>query len=83
MQLILSFAAKTGDLCFTGGADRILSPESNRGLIYEMLDDDQIRQYEATGDLDLAYELEGVARFRVNVVTKMRSFSPVKTLVAR
>jgi twitching motility protein PilT len=60
-----------------GGADRILSPELNRGLIYEMLDDDQIRHYEATGDLDLAYELEGVARFRVNVHNQISGPSTV------
>ena len=60
-----------------GGIDRILAPESNRGLIYEMLDDDQIRHYEATGDLDLAYELEGVARFRVNVHNQISGPSTV------
>ncbi len=50
-----------------GEGNVVLTPVINRGLIYEMLNDDQIRHFEATGDLDLAYELEGVARFRVNV----------------
>lgn len=50
-----------------GDGGVVLTPEINRGMIYEMLNDDQVRHFEATGDLDLAYELEGVARFRVNV----------------
>ncbi|RJP70599.1 MAG: type IV pilus twitching motility protein PilT [Candidatus Abyssobacteria bacterium SURF_17] len=54
-----------------------LSPELNRSLIYEMLDDDQIRHFEATGDIDLAYELEGIARFRVNVHNQISGPSTV------
>ena len=57
--------------------DVVLTPEMNRGLIYEMLNDDQIRHFEATGDLDLAYELEGVARFRVNVHNQISGPSTV------
>jgi twitching motility protein PilT len=36
-------------------------------LIYEILTDNQIRAFEKTGDLDLAYGIEGSARFRVNI----------------
>ncbi|MBI5118943.1 type IV pilus twitching motility protein PilT [Candidatus Poribacteria bacterium] len=57
--------------------DIVLTPEVNRGLIYEMLDDDQIRHFEATGDIDLAYEIEGVARFRVNVHNQISGPSTV------
>ncbi len=60
-----------------GKGDVFLTPEINRGLIYEMLDEDQIRHFEATGDLDLAYELEGVARFRVNVHNQISGPSTV------
>jgi len=60
-----------------GVGDVVLTPEINRGLIYEMLTDDQIRDFEATGDIDLAYELEGVARFRVNVHDQISGSSTV------
>lgn len=60
-----------------GVGNVVLTPEINRGLIYEMLDNDQIREFEATGDIDLAYELEGVARFRVNVHDQISGSSTV------
>jgi twitching motility protein PilT len=60
-----------------GAGDTVLTPEINRGLIYEMLNDDQIHHFETTGDLDLAYELDGVARFRVNVHNQISGPSTV------
>jgi len=60
-----------------GDGDVVLTPEMNRGFIYEILNDDQIRHFEATGDLDLAYELKGVARFRVNVHNQINGPSTV------
>jgi twitching motility protein PilT len=60
-----------------GAGDTILTPETNRGLIYEMLNDEQIHYFETTGDLDLAYELDGVARFRVNVHNQISGPSTV------
>jgi len=60
-----------------GDGDSTLTPEVNRGLIYEMLTDDQINHFEATGDLDLAYEVEGLARFRVNVHDQINGPSTV------
>jgi len=60
-----------------GDGGVVLTPEMNRGMIYEMLNDDQIRHFEATGDLDLAYELKGVARFRVNVHSQINGPSTV------
>jgi twitching motility protein PilT len=46
---------------------RELSPESLKQLIYEIISDSQIRQFEKTGDLDFAYSVDSVARFRINV----------------
>nr|MBN2277355.1 PilT/PilU family type 4a pilus ATPase [candidate division Zixibacteria bacterium] len=46
---------------------RNLSEEDIRQLIYELLSDDQIRQFERTGDLDLAHGIDGVGRFRLNI----------------
>jgi twitching motility protein PilT len=36
-------------------------------LIYEILSDTQIKLFEKTGDLDFAYGIEGLARYRVNI----------------
>jgi twitching motility protein PilT len=43
-----------------------LTDESLRGLLREMASDEQWEDYESCGDLDFAYGLEGVARFRAN-----------------
>jgi twitching motility protein PilT len=52
------------------GEHRPLSAEELKLIIHELLTDAQIRQLEADGDLDCAYTLPGVARFRINVYRK-------------
>ncbi|MBI3268556.1 MAG: PilT/PilU family type 4a pilus ATPase [Planctomycetes bacterium] len=47
--------------------NRVLTSEDVKRLIYEILSDDQRVRFEAHGDLDFAYSLEGIARYRVNV----------------
>ncbi len=47
-----------------------LSEEEVRLLIYEIIDQAGIEHLEAEFDLDFAYEIEGVARFRVNAYFK-------------
>jgi len=49
---------------------RVLSADEVRVLIYELLTDAQVERFEAEGELDLAYTLDGVARFRINVFKK-------------
>jgi len=44
-----------------------LTPEQARAISYTNLSDDQIKQFEEEWELDYAYELPGVARFRCNV----------------
>jgi twitching motility protein PilT len=44
-----------------------LATETIKQLIYEILSDDQIRQFEKNGDLDVAYGVKGTARFRINI----------------
>jgi twitching motility protein PilT len=46
---------------------RRLSDDDIRQLIYEILTDPQIRRFEQSGDIDLAYGVEGVARVRMNM----------------
>ncbi len=45
----------------------VLTPQSIRELIYPILADWQIEKLETQLELDLAYELTGVSRFRVNL----------------
>ncbi len=49
---------------------RILTTEEVKVLVYELLSDSQIEVLERNGELDCAYTLPGVARFRINVFRK-------------
>lgn len=44
-----------------------LSSETIKGLIYEILSDEQIRAFEREGDIDAAYGIPAGARFRINI----------------
>jgi twitching motility protein PilT len=46
---------------------RVLHHEEVKNLVFEILSDEQIGRFERTGDLDLAYGIEGAGRFRVNI----------------
>jgi twitching motility protein PilT len=46
---------------------RQLSGEEIKQLIYGLLTDEQIRYFEKSGDFDLAYGIEKMARFRINI----------------
>lgn len=43
-----------------------LSPDQMRQILYEIVPEQNKKQFEKCGDTDFAYELEGVARFRCN-----------------
>ncbi|MCX5662850.1 MAG: type IV pilus twitching motility protein PilT [Planctomycetota bacterium] len=49
----------------------ILTEESLKEYLHEIARPDQIAKYETTGDLDFAYGLEGVARFRCNYLKQV------------
>ena len=44
-----------------------LSPEDIKGVAYQLMNKEQAAEFEKEMELDLAYSLDGVARFRVNV----------------
>ncbi len=44
----------------------VLSPQETREVIYSILNDDQRKRFETNQQLDFAYAIPGVARFRVN-----------------
>ena len=50
-----------------GDRDGMLGDDIIRPLVYEILSDRQIKFLEEEGELDLAYELPGISRFRSNV----------------
>jgi twitching motility protein PilT len=50
-----------------GNNSGVLTDDIVRPLVYEILTNRQIKVLEEEGELDLAYELEGVSRFRSNV----------------
>ncbi|HEX5138798.1 MAG TPA: PilT/PilU family type 4a pilus ATPase [Planctomycetota bacterium] len=52
--------------------DRALDPEEAEALAREILTPEQVGEFEAEGDIDVSYTLEGGARFRVNVYRTRR-----------
>jgi twitching motility protein PilT len=44
-----------------------LTPQQTREVVYSILNDDQRKRFEQNKQLDFAYAIPGVARFRVNV----------------
>jgi twitching motility protein PilT len=55
-----------GEILRAGGVDP-LTPDDTRGLLYRILSSEQQKRFEIERQLDFAYSLPGVARFRVNV----------------
>ncbi len=51
---------------------RPLGDDETRRFLYEVLTPSQKEAFEADGELDFAYDLEGVARFRVNLMVQSR-----------
>src|SRR5262249_10017910 len=52
-----------------------LSPQVTRDVVYGLLNDDQRKRFESNKQLDLAYAVPGVARFRVNCFFQRGSIS--------
>jgi twitching motility protein PilT len=52
-----------------------LSPQQTRDTVYSLLNDDQRKRFESRKQLDLAYAVPGVARFRVNAFFQRGSIS--------
>ena len=49
---------------------KVLSEEEMRILLFELLTDPQIERFEKQGEIDLAYSLKDVGRFRINMFKK-------------
>jgi len=68
-----------GELVPTGFP--VVSAKHSKDLIYEILDPEQREKIEKHLDLDFAYELEGVARFRANIFFQHRGMGAVFRLI--
>jgi twitching motility protein PilU len=91
-QLLQMMVQKeASDLFFTAGA-RIsmkidgtlrpislpeLTPETSKQLAYALLTEEQIRQFEATNEMNLGYGIPNLGRFRVNIFRQRGSVAMV------
>ena len=58
-----------------------LTPQDTREIVYSVLNDAQRKRFENERQLDLAYAIPGVARFRVNVFFQRGSISAAFRLI--
>jgi len=59
----------------------VLTPQSVKDLVYEMLNPGQRDTIDNHLDLDFAYEVEGLARFRANILLQQRGMGAVFRLI--
>jgi twitching motility protein PilT len=59
----------------------VLTAESNQNLLFELLSPPQQEFVRKKRDLDMAYELEGVGRFRCNFLYQMRGVGAVFRII--
>lgn len=58
-----------------------LTPDSNQQILYEILSNEQQRELEKNKDLDKAYEVEGIGRFRCNFLYQHRGIGAVFRII--
>ena len=63
--------------------NKALTVDEVRLLLYELLTDRQIQKFEQDGEIDIAYTLEGFARFRVNIFKKHPGLAAAFRLIPR
>ena len=59
----------------------VLKPENTQELMYSIMRDGHRRKYERDLEMDMAYELEDVARFRVNCFRQQGALGAVMRLI--
>ena len=64
-ETISAHRGKTGDLVDL--PFRPLGDDETRRFLYEIMTPEQKTRFDEDGELDFAYDLKGVARFRVNL----------------
>jgi len=69
----------SGELVRTGHP--VLTPESNKEILFELLTPEQQEHLEKNRDFDMAYEIKGVARFRCNFLYHHRGVGAVFRII--
>ena len=59
----------------------VLDPESTRKLVYSILDNQQITRFEKECELDMAFGISGLARFRANILMQRGSVGAVLRVI--
>jgi twitching motility protein PilT len=58
-----------------------LTPQEVEVLLFELLEEDQVAFLQARKDMDFAYEMEGLARFRANVFIERKGYGGAFRLI--
>lgn len=56
---------------------KVLDDNDLRSMLYEITPEDKIKVFEETGDLDFAYEIPGLARYRANYFMQLNGIGAV------
>jgi twitching motility protein PilT len=56
---------------------KVLENDSLKGMLYEIAPEEKIKVFEETGDVDFAYEIPGLARYRSNFFQQMNGIGAV------
>jgi twitching motility protein PilT len=56
---------------------KLLENDELKALLYEITTEEKIKQFEETGDLDFAYEIPGLARYRANFFRQLHGVGAV------
>jgi len=59
----------------------VLTPESNKEILFELLTPEQQKYLEENRDFDMAYEIKGIARFRCNFLYHHRGVGAVFRII--
>ncbi len=61
--------------------DTPLTPTESRHLVHQLLNDDQLKEFEREWELDMGFEVEGVARFRASVFRQRGTVAAVMRVI--
>ncbi len=56
---------------------KVLDNDDLRSMLYEITPEHKIKSFEETGDVDFAYEIPGLARYRANIFMQLRGVGAV------
>lgn len=62
---------------FLDAAPDILTPDETRHYAYELMDENDVIEFEREREINLSYAIPGVARFRVNIYTQRGTIAAV------